>query len=110
MTLRGLTTREILLAVGVVAVFAAIMIPVSRIVLGGSDEKEDMKRMRLVYVALSLYETSNDDLPAPDLVRVRRELGDDSLLLATNDPFANPGPAPGSFPLDPGIPQTLGSP
>lgn len=103
----GLGLKGVLVITCVLLAAFAILFGVQRYVMGQSDEFRDAQKMRQIYAALFMYETAHDDLPPPNLLAVRRDLADDSLLVAENDPFAK-GPERDKtrdFPLDPACPN-----
>lgn len=100
---RGTSLGQVTLLAALAGVFVALLALVWRRVDERSAEERDLTRMRHIYVALALYETTNDGLPAPDLLRVRRDLGDDSEYRAANDPFADVRAS--WYPLDPALPD-----
>lgn len=92
---------EALLALIVILVGAAILIPLARRSLGTNLLLNESGRMRKVYIALSLYEEQYDTLPAPSLIAagaydpVHKDFESDL------DPFVNVNA--GTFPGDPGL-------
>ena len=109
---RGIGPKEGLLALGVILVFAAVMIPLASRQGNKSLLLTESSRMRRVYVALSLYEQQVDQAPAPTLVAATpydNNLGD---YQSTRDPFLPDESAnengqdkqhPHPYPNDPGI-------
>lgn len=95
-----MTPRGLLVAVAVLALFLAIFVPLAMRVTEGRDETEDAGRMRRVYVALALYESEHDGLPAPNLGLIRRDVNPFDLA-SINDPHVGEG---SDFPLDPAVP------
>lgn len=99
---RGLTLGEVLIALAVLVLFVAIVVPVYRRAQSKSFQDVDVKQMRQVYVAWSLYQSDNNGWPAPSLLAVRGRLGDDSLLFSQEDPFRDPD---GGYPVEPMLPS-----
>jgi hypothetical protein len=98
MTLRGL-----FFALGVLAAFLLVFVPLARYLMGSTEQRIDAERMRRVYMALSLYEMSNGGLPASNLGLVRQDV--EALdLQSVDDPEAG-GKAAGDYPLDPALPN-----
>jgi hypothetical protein len=107
----GVTMKGVLVIVAVCGVAAAILFTLSRYVVEDSTESADAFRMRTIYTALFLYESSDNGLPPPNLDLIRRDLGDDQLLHSANDPIATQPASQGkslpeSFPIDPAFPDT----
>ena len=105
---RGFGKQEILLSVGVLIVFGAIML----FLLGRVDAKKstlaESSRMRQLFVGLTFYETDNNGGIAPTLLSARYEINDDARFTSDRDPFRK---AAGPFPVDPGMPTAkLNSP
>jgi|GEM_PF-1242342 len=98
----GLNAKSVIAALAVLVVASLILTSLNRLVVDRGKESEDIQKMRRIYVALTIYETSNNDLPPPDLRYVTRYLGGTSDFLASNDPFA----AGNAFPLDPALPSS----
>lgn len=82
-----MSSRGLLLTVGLLALFFAVFIPLAFYVKGGTNTQIDAERMRRTFVALTLYEGSNDGLPAPTLASVARDL-DPTDLQSVADPEA----------------------
>lgn len=99
---RGLTLVEFLIIIAVIVLFFLITVPIYLRAQSKSLSSIDEGRMRSVYVALSVYESENQEAPAPSLVAVRSQLADDTLLLSQEDPFSNYRSK--SFPVDPELP------
>lgn len=96
-----MTTRGALLALGILAAFLAVFVPLALRVIGGRDATIDAERMRRTYVALALYEGLNDGLPAPNLGLVRLDV-EPTDLQSVGDPKVGDA---GDFPLDPALPS-----
>ena len=103
MTLRGL-----FFALGVLAAFLIVFVPLARWLRGGTEQQVDADRMRRVYMALSLYEMSHDGLPAPNLGLVREDV-EATDFQSIDDPLAGKVYTavikPPTFPLDPALPN-----
>jgi len=95
----GLGAKSVIAAIAVVGIAALILGQVNRVILERSAQTGDARKMRRIYVALTLYEEANDGMPPNDLRAVRRDLGDNDDYIAANDPFTT-----GSrFPTDPAL-------
>ena len=92
-----MSLRGALLTLGVVAAFLAIFVPLAMRVNGGRDRTIDGDRLRRTYVALALYETEHDGLPAPNLGAIRQDLEPVDLQSVADPQVGGAGP----FPLDP---------
>jgi hypothetical protein len=99
MTLRGL-----FFTLGVLAAFLLVFVPLARWLRGGTEQRIDADRMRRVFMALSLYEMSNDGLPAPNLGLVRQDV-EAVDFQSVDDPEAGKANANQTFPLDPALPN-----
>jgi hypothetical protein len=100
--------KGILVVAAVLAIAFGILYTFHRYALQDNAEAVDITRMRAVYSALYLYEANDNDVPPPNLDLVRRDLGDDKLLTAVNDPFV--GPPGQTYPKDPAFPNLGKSP
>ena len=98
-----MSPRGPLLGLGVFALFLAIFVPLALRVANGRDRTIDADRLRRTYVALSLYETEHDGLPAPLLSLVRRDV-EHIDLQSVADPRATEQGA--SFPCDAAMPRS----
>lgn len=94
-------SRGLLLALGVLALFLAIFVPLVLRVTSGRDRTLDADRLRRTYVALALYETEHNGLPAPNLSLVRRDLEPIDLQSVADPKVEGQGP----FPCDAALPQ-----
>jgi hypothetical protein len=101
--LSGLTFAEVLVALAVLLVFAAIVIPIYSRARVRTYEDVDVQKMRQVYIAWSTYQSENNEWPPPSLLPVRRFLSNDALLVSQHDPFVQPEPK--GFPIEPMLPQ-----
>jgi hypothetical protein len=101
---RGITLGELLVALAVLLLFVAITLPIYNRVRSGTLEDIDTDRMRKVYVALSLYEFSNDGQSSPTLLGAQPFLADNTLYLSDKDPWVDQNAK--SFPLDPELPKS----
>lgn len=95
----GLTYKGVLVVAAVLLVAGSILTYAYNTMRTQTDEQIDADRMRQIYASLSLYEAANDGKPAPNLLAVRHELGDDRFYQAQNDPFLKSEP----FPIDPAL-------
>lgn len=95
-----MSSRGLLVALGVLALFLAVFVPLARRIGGGTDARIDAERLRQTYVALTLYESTHDGLPAPNLGLVRQDLEPSDL-----QSVADPNVAGTDFPLDPALPS-----
>lgn len=92
---------ETLLAILVLIVVAAILIPLARRSSGRNELLSESGRMRKVYVALSLYEEQYDTQPAPNLLAATVYDPQHTDFVSELDPFA--ATSSKSFPMDPGL-------
>lgn len=99
MTLRGL-----FFALGVLAAFLLVFVPLARYLMGSTEQSIDAERMRRVFMALSFYEVSHDGLPAPNLGLIRQDV-EAVDLQSVDDSAADSGPNPSGYPLDPALPN-----
>ncbi|AIE84442.1 hypothetical protein OP10G_1074 [Fimbriimonas ginsengisoli Gsoil 348] len=83
---------------GVLVVAAALVLAIGLRIRGKKMDQGEAERMRQVYVALSMYESSNDGIPAPSLASLAVSGVDPANFLATGDPYANTK-AP-AYPID----------
>lgn len=81
--------RGALLSLGILALFLAVFVPLVLRVRSGRDMALDADRLRRTYVALSLYQSEHDGLPAPNLDLLRRDV-DPIDLQSVDDPQAAP--------------------
>lgn len=95
-----MTSRGALLALGVLVAFLAVFVPLARRVAVGRNLESDAEGLRRTYVALALYESTHDGLPAPNLGLVRRDLDPADLRSV-----ADPNVVGRDFPLDPALPS-----
>ena len=95
-----MSPRALLLALGILAAFLAIFVPLALRIRGGENEKVDADRLRRTYAALALYESSHDGLPAPNLGLIRADVDPTDL-----QSIADPHLAGKDFPLDPALPS-----
>src|SRR5580658_7219578 len=95
----GLTYKGVLVVAAVLLIAGSILTYAYNTMRTQTDEQIDADRMRQIYFALSLYESANDGKPAPNLLAIRRDLGDDRFYQAQNDPFMKGD----SFPIDPAL-------
>jgi hypothetical protein len=105
--IRGFGPKETMLAVGVVAVCAAILVP-----LYSRRHSEDLilsesARMRRIYVALTFYEEQFDTNPAPSLVAASIYDPNREDYLSERDPFRG---SASPFPSDPALDNHENSP
>lgn len=99
---RGWSWKETLLAVAVLWVAAVLVIGITRRADQNVIERNDIANLRDLYAALAQYEELNDQLPAPDLLTVRRDMGEDSYYRASLDPYAKEKAT--QYPLEPNLP------
>ena len=99
----GVTLKGVLVVITVVVISAAILGWVKRMVSEDRAQTGDARKMRAIYVALSIYEGSDNSYLPPDLPTVRSSVGDDSIFRAQNDPFTKAA----NFPIDPACLGTL---
>ncbi len=97
----GLTLGEMLVALAVLLVFAAITIPIFNRAKSKSLSDSDVSNLKRIYGAWSIYEESNLG-PPPDLTVLRQDFGSDATFLSPKDPFASQA---GPFPLEPALPS-----
>ena len=93
--------KEVLLAIGVVVVAAAILYPLAKRQQSKSLLLDESGRMRKLYVALAFYEEQYDNQPAPSLAVAATFDPNRVNYISDLDPFRNSKAQ--SFPLDPGI-------
>jgi len=99
---RGFTLGETLVAVGVLLLFAAIIVPLYLRERGKGYEEADIERLRKVYVAWSLYQADSQGGLPPSLYSIRWKLMDDAAYLSNADPFQK---TKGAYPLEPMLPK-----
>ncbi len=99
---RGITGKELLLALAVLLVAGAVLIPIAMSMQGRQLAEGDLARMRRVYVALVMYEEQVDANLAPSLVAVA-PYADAADFASAADPFVGAGVD--SYPNDPGLPD-----
>jgi len=98
------------LALIVIAVAVAILLPVAIRTQNRNLLLSESGRMRNVFRALLLYEDQNDSMPAPDL-GVINTIDPNQLDFQSNlDPFINSTAPGGGFPNDPGLINSEKSP
>ena len=83
---------ETLLGCGVVVVAAGIVGGVGWLNARRSSVAGDAENMRRLYVALTTYSQSYDNVPAPSLPALRPYVGSPSDFLSEHDPFASAAP------------------
>ena len=104
----GIGRQETLLAIIVIVVAAAILIPVG-LRRGKSNQLLDESgKMRKVYIALSLYEEQYDTQPAPNLVAASAFDPIHADFVTPLDPYVENKAA--QYPLDPGLDNSETSP
>jgi hypothetical protein len=102
----GLGTKSVIASIVVIGIAASILVWLNRIVLDRQSASGDAEKMRRIYVALSIYEQSNDGAMPPDLRMVSRYLGGPADYVAANDPFTTGT----QFPTDPALLNSGNSP
>jgi type II secretory pathway pseudopilin PulG len=100
---RGFTYKEVLLALAVLAVGAAILVPIAMVLQGRRQEETDVERMRSLYIAMAMYEQDQNGQLPPDLLVARDYTQDDRVLLSVRDPFVSAQAS--AFPVDAGLPN-----
>ncbi len=81
-------------------VFLAIIVPLTCQSIGGQKTANEVRRMRQLFLALTLYEQDASGKPAPDILSARSYSFSDAQLVSANDPFTS-----GTlFPNDAGLP------
>ena len=98
---RAFGAKEVLLAISVVVVAAAILYPLAIRQQDKSLLLDESGRMRRLYVALTFYEEQYDGQPAPSLAVAATFNPNRVNYLSDLDPFRDSKAQ--SFPLDPGI-------
>jgi len=98
---RGIGKQETLLAIIVIVVAAAILIPVGLFRRKSNLILDESGRMRKVYVALSLYEEQYDQQPAPSLVAASYFDPVRADFTTPRDPYSDVKAT--QFPIDPGL-------
>ncbi len=106
--IRGIGKMEWLLAVLVVIIALAILLPISLRNKRGNLLLDESGRMRKVYISLSLYEEQYDTLPAPNLLAAATYDPVHEDFLSGLDPYAHTQAT--SFPSDPGLEKSAPSP
>jgi hypothetical protein len=104
---RGFTHKEVLLGLLVLLVGAAIVYEVAISLAAKQSMRGDVENMRKLYLSLALYEGDENGWMAPDLLAARDRVPDDGCYLSDKDPYLK---ASGPFPIDGGLPQSLGAP
>lgn len=99
---RGFGTKEVLLAVLVLIVFAAIMFPLGLGIVHRREDRFEMARLRQVFMAMALYEGDHAGAHPPTIADAEPYVPSDEWLICRHDPFAQ---AKGPFPCDGGNPK-----
>jgi len=102
---RGFTTKETLLALGVLLVAAAVILLVGMTALKRDHESSDADRLQQLYVAATNYAQQYDQVPPPNLTLVRPFAPNETVFLTEHDPYAKDSSSP--FPVDAGQPKGL---
>jgi hypothetical protein len=103
---RGFSSKEILLAIFVLLVAAAVVFAVARSLAGRAQTRGDVDNLRTIYLSVALYESDqNGELP-PDLLAIRDLVPGDETFLASRDPYAAVGDGGNEQlkPVDAGLP------
>jgi hypothetical protein len=91
----------VLVALLVVLLFAAIVFPIYFRAQRRTFEDADLRQVRKVYLAWSLYQGDFNGQPAPSLLALGSRLESDAVLRSELDPFQGDGP----FPVEPMLPE-----
>ena len=102
MTSRGFTYKEVLLALIVVILAAAIVIPVTLSLQKRKLSQVDIGRMRNLYLSLAMYESQQSDTMPPTLSAIQGGLTEDSTFQSIDDPFLS---GYDKYPTEPGLPK-----
>lgn len=101
---RAVSNGEILIAIAVLLLFAAIVIPIFLRAKDKTMQDGDARNLRQLYAAWSMYEADQFGAFAPDLAALRYRLPDDGPLVSQVDPFrADDGT--GLYPMEPFLPD-----
>lgn len=98
----GFSTKEAGLALLVVVVAAAVVIPIGMSSRSRRSQAVDVQRMRNVYMALAMYETEVDQMLPPDLSLARNYAQNDDQFQSELDPYVGIG---GPYPVDGSLPE-----
>ncbi len=101
----GLNLKGITIVAAVLLTAFGILYWVRGFVIDDTKRSIDITRMRAIYGALFLYESTNNGLPPADLTLVRRDLSDDDWLRSVNDPWPGESTRDPIPPLDPAFPN-----
>jgi len=101
---RAISNGELLIAIAVLVVFAAIVIPIFLRAKDKTMQDGDARNLRQLYAAWSMYEADQFGAFAPDLAALRYRLPDDGALVSQLDPFRTDG-GTGLYPMEPFLPD-----
>ena len=90
-----------LVALLVVVLFAAIVIPIYLRASRRTLTDVDVRQIRQVYLAWSMYQSDNNGATAPNLLVLKNRLASPEMLTSPLDPINAPGP----YPIDPMLPD-----
>jgi hypothetical protein len=109
--MQGFGTKEALLALLVLAIAVAIILPLAVRTQNKNLLLNETIPLRQVFYALDQYETENDNQPAPNLAALFPQVDPNRAdFLSGLDPFVRAKAPVGGFPLDPGLENAEKSP
>jgi hypothetical protein len=91
----------VLVALLVVVLFALIVIPIYTRANRRTLTDVDIRQIRQVYLAWSMYQSDNNGATSPDLLVLKNRLSSPAMLTSPLDPINATGP----FPMEPMLPD-----